>query len=340
MDSGLHMDELIPPVVRRHTKKGTMLNFHRIFLNPFEDKEISFTETLSYASVSLQRMIANNPGAALAARITATTAALTGLEGGVSDDLTKAALQKAKTDAKDTFREVLPANIAKIHGAVVAAFGVDSSPLIECFPQGRTIFSSCRDEQLNNHLQQLVNCITPMQAQVGLPAIAAAGALVTNWTTLYAAQGTAKGAKSQSAEMRDQARATLRLELFTNLLTLALMFPGDTDKCDLYCPQHLLRGPQSAAGPGAATLSAAAWDAGTGTVMLTMQADDADTFTVQRRLAGEPDFSEVAADVAADADGNATYEDTIAAGSYEYQVVPFRGATAGDASNIVPVLAA
>jgi len=93
-------------------------------------------------------------------------------------------------------------------------------------------------------------------------------------------------------------------------------------------------------GGAGATLSAAPRDAGTGTVTLTMQADDADIFTVQRRVAGEPDFSEVAANVAADADGNATYEDTIAAGNYEYQVVPFRGASAGDASNMVPVVAA
>ena len=141
-----------------------MINFHRLFINPFDDEKISFTEVLNYASVHLQRMVSNNPGALLNPRITATTTALNGLEGGVSDDMTKLALQKAKTEVKESFRTALPGHIVKIYAAVVAAFGVDAPQIMECFPQGRTIFNTCRDEQLNNHLQQLVNCITPLQA--------------------------------------------------------------------------------------------------------------------------------------------------------------------------------
>ena len=161
-----------------------MINFHKIFNNPFDDKQISFSETLNYASVHLQRMVSNNPGALLNARITATTTALNGLEGGMSDDMTKLALQKAKTEVKNTFRAALPGHIAKIHAAVVAAFGVDAPQVMECFPQGRSIFTDCRDEQLNNHLAQLVNCITPLQAQVGVAAVGDAGGLLSTWITI------------------------------------------------------------------------------------------------------------------------------------------------------------
>jgi hypothetical protein len=315
-----------------------MINFHRFFLNPFDDRQISFTEILNYAAVQYQRLVANNPGGVLTPRINATSVALTALEAGVSDDFTKLAVQKAKTDAKKAFRESLPAVIAKIHGAVVGAFGPNAPQVMECFPHGRNIFTTCRDEQLNNHLQQLVNCLTPLQAQVGATAVSEAGSALSSWTVLYVAQQQAIGLRSQTIEARDAARAALRLELFKNLLTLALTFPNDTDKCDLYCPQHLLRNAQSPPPPGEATL--VSHYAGGLSAPLAAQAEGATAFTFERRLQGETDFSTVAGDVAADGTGSASYTDTLPApGRYEYRARPFRGDVEGTPSNVVMVAA-
>ena len=315
-----------------------MINFHRFFINPLDDRQISFTEILTYAAVSYQRMVANNPGGVLTTRINATAVALNGLESGVTDDLTKLAIQKAKTDAKVAFRASLPQVMAKIHGAVVGAFGPNAPQVIECFPLGRSIFTSCRDEQLNNHLQQLVNCITPLQAQVGANAVGEAGAALSSWTLLYVAQQQAIGVKSQTAEARDAARATLRLELFKNLLTLALTFPNDSDKCDLYCPQHLLKNAPQPQPPGAAEL--ATNHAGGLSVPLSALAEGAQTFTFERRMQGETDFSVVAEDVEADDGGSANYINTLPApGHYEFRATPFNGDVQGPPSNILLVTA-
>ncbi len=313
-----------------------MINFHRFFINPLNDRQISFTEILNYATAQYQRMVANNPAGALTPRINATTVALNALESGVTDEMTKLAIQKARTDAKVAFKASLPTVIAKIHGAVVAAFGPNAPQVTECFPQGRSIFSSCREEQLNNHLQQLLNCITPKQAQVGATAVGEAAAALSSWTVLYVAQGEAKAVKLQSDEARDAARGALRLELFKNVLTLALMFPDDTGKCDLYCPQHLLRNAQQPQPPGAAALTAN-YTSGL-SVPLSAHSEGASAFTIARRMQGETDFSVVAADVAANGEGNASYTDTVpAAGSYEFRATPFNGDVAGPVSNLVLV---
>src|SRR6266508_812813 len=116
-----------------------MMDLRRVFDLWFDDPGISFTELLKYAERHLQRMIANNPGTFLAARITATTTALNNVEACVTDVGTKAAIQKNRTETKKLFREDLPAGLRRIEGAVVAAYGKDSPDYIECFPEGLNV---------------------------------------------------------------------------------------------------------------------------------------------------------------------------------------------------------
>lgn len=222
-----------------------MIDLRKIFTNWFKDPAISFSELLKYAARHLQRMVANNPGALLNARITATQTALSAVESGVTDVSTKAAIQKGKTEIKKTFREALPENIRKIHAAVVAAFGDPSPELTECFPEGRAVFTRSRDEEMNNKLGQLVACLTPRQAQLGANAVNNATGLLSTWIAIYAAQDVAMSQRGSTAESRDTAKANLQLQLYLNVLALAAAFPDQPDKCDLYCPQQYLHNAQA-----------------------------------------------------------------------------------------------
>ncbi len=245
---GLFYNSPPPPIsapIETSTHPHHMLDLRKVFTNWFKDPAISFSELLSYASHHLQRMVANNPGAALNARITATTTALSAVESGVTDVGTKAAIQKSKTEIKNTYREVLPENIRKIHAAVVAVYGDPSPELTECFPEGRAIFAKCRDEQLNNKLSQLLAALTPKEAQVGETAVSNAAGLLSTWIAIYAAQGEAVAQRESTAGSRDAAKAALQLQLYLNVLELAKMFPDQPDKCDLYCPQQYLHNPEA-----------------------------------------------------------------------------------------------
>jgi hypothetical protein len=217
-----------------------MMDLHKYFTNPFNNPNYGMDKLVAFGTDHLARLIANNPAAIFAARILATTAALAGVGSAFTDDKTKMALRVARKQAKDAFRNALPVAVGKIYGAVESQFGDNGPQLTECFPQGRTVFSSCTDGALAEELQTLINGVTDYQTQLGAPVVASATALLTNWNAVYQTSETSTGNKATTQAAKKAARAALQLELFKNLLTLALNFPDQPDELDVYMQQSLL----------------------------------------------------------------------------------------------------
>lgn len=226
--------------VPEHIPTTTMITLNRFLINPFDDPGISLAELLAFSTDHLQRLIANNTGGEFTVRITPTTSALTQVQNCAIDDQTKIGIRKARKQAKDSFREVLPANVAKIMGAVVAHYGPDAPEIAECCPEGRTVFSSCRDDQVAQHLQTLVNGVTAHQVDLGAALVTQATALKTGWTAIYNASETSTGQQTISQEGKKAARENLQLMLFLNLVFIAAMFPRQPEKLGLYMQQSLL----------------------------------------------------------------------------------------------------
>jgi hypothetical protein len=341
MDTGLRFDSFPSPSITNSKPhhKTTMTNLRVFFEIPFLAADVTFSRLLKFAARSLPRFSASNPGNVFDARIAATTAALTAAESGVTDVGIKAAIKEARTQAKDGFRDNLPPQIRRIHGAVAAAFGDPSPELTECFPEGRSIFHSCPDEQLNNKLAQMVACITPKSAQVGASIVTLATNLKTQWEQIFAQQDSAIGDHEMMADQRDAARKALSTELQLNVLAVATQFPGDVSKCDYYFPQQYLRRPAARTVPEQALLTADPFNSATRKVLLHGSADGAEKIRFQRRMQGENDWSQIA-EVEAD-EGSADFEDTLANnGQYEYRAIGVRGATEGEASAVLTVIAA
>lgn len=217
-----------------------MIQFNRFLINPFDDKDISMDELVAFTTDHLQRMVANNPGALFNTRITATTTKLAVVESCLTDDQVKLGLRKGKKLIKDSFRAALPKNLEKVWGAVVAQYGGESAEALECFPQGRAIFTSCTDDHLENHLQTLLTGVTAHQADLGVPLVGNVSGLLSTWIAIHAASESATGAKTTTQEGKAQARLNLQLELFYNLLEIAKAFPRQPEKLDLFMQQSLL----------------------------------------------------------------------------------------------------
>ena len=213
--------------------------------NPFDDTGISIAELVAFSTDHLQRMSANNAGGELAARIAATTSSLTVVEDCVTDDQARLGVRKARKQAKDDFRAQIPAEVKRIEAGFIAAFGADSPILLEALPQGRTIFQSCRDDQVEVHLQTLLDAATTHQAGLAPATLTQANALKNNWVAIYQASEASTGAKTVTQEGKKLARENLQLMLFLNLLKLAEMFPRQPEKLALYMQQHLLENPES-----------------------------------------------------------------------------------------------
>jgi urease gamma subunit len=234
-DSGARYDEeTVHPVA------STMRNLQYYVENPFDSADISLDELIAFTTDHLQRMIANNPGALWNARITATTTAFTALDAVQSDNQTKLGLRKARKMAKDALRRSLPEKVAMIHAAVVAKYGPNGPEVAECFPQGRSIFTTCTDDHVQTHLQTMLNGVTAHQADLGAQVVSDASGLLSTWITIHAASESSTGAKASTQEARRLARENLQLELFKNLLTLAMNYPRETDKVGVYMQQYLL----------------------------------------------------------------------------------------------------
>jgi hypothetical protein len=217
-----------------------MRDLHTYLTNPFDDPHISTDELVAFATDHLARLIANNPAAVFADRIASTTTALNNVGGSATDDQTKLALRKSKKQTKTAFRKALPAAIGKIHGAVESKFGADGAEMTECFPSGRTVFTNATDGDLGQELQTLVNGVTDYQAQLGAQVVTDATALLTGWTAVYQMSATSTGNKSTTQKAKNDARWALQLELFKNLLTLALNFPRQPETLETYMQQNLL----------------------------------------------------------------------------------------------------
>jgi hypothetical protein len=238
------------------------MNLQHYFTNPFDTPRVSMDNLLTFTTDHMARMAANNPGGIFSARITATTGALAAVESAYTDDKTAAGLKQARVQMKDAFRASLPANIGQIYGAVTAKYGTAGAQVAECFPKGRSVFGSAKDADLAAELQALVNGLTALQPGLGADVLAEANGLVTGWQAVFTGSGTSKGGKASSQADKASAKAALALELFKNLLTLALNFPGQPDQADAYMQGSLLdthnhsSGATPAPAPAAATTGA------------------------------------------------------------------------------------
>ena len=312
-----------------------MIPLTRYFEVEFLDPRYSFQDLFAYGSEQIIRLAGSDLPAVIAERIAATQAAMTALDDAMANNTIKIGLQKGQTAAKAAFRASLPVALKRIYGAVLAAFGEPSAALAECFPSGRGVFHRATDEQVDDYLAAL--SVATAAHAAGLPAatVADAAGLLGTWTALFGAAKSAKGSKKTVERSRQELRRALALELYRNVLTLGLLFPGDLDKAAFFCPQDKLDGRAAPVTAGATTLSAGMFDPVTGQIVLTMAAENAETFTLKRRVMGEAEFTVNAAGIKA-VDGTATFTDTVATpGTYEYMASAFVGIREGERSGIV-----
>jgi len=217
-----------------------MFDLTRFFQSPFDDRNISFSHLLRYTKNHLERLAANDPAGTFAARRAATTTALAAFEATFTVNDGKLGERKAQKRTKQKVRKSLPAAVGKICLAVQVQFGETAPEVRECFPEGRRIFSRCRDAVLENHLETLVAGLTVHAASLPPAVLTQAQSLLAGWRAVNAASGTAGGQKAAAESARRDARRGLERELYLNLLALAQAYPLQPEKLALFAQPSLL----------------------------------------------------------------------------------------------------
>lgn len=207
---------------------------------PFDELGVALVRLIAFTADHLQRMIAINPGALFNARITATTTAFNAVAACASDEQTKLGVRKAQVEIKESFRGSLPEKVGYLYGALIGKFGPNGPQVTECFPEGRAVFSNCRDAVVEEHLQTLFNGLTAHEGALGGQPKSDAGGLLSTWLAVYGASKSSRGAKTATEESRRTARTNLQLELYRNLLTIGMNYARQPEKLSLFMQQSLL----------------------------------------------------------------------------------------------------
>ena len=318
------------------------MGLFRFWRNPFRNNTYSLNELANFGAAMLTVLINNNPGNIWDDLIAALTSALGGLDSQQTNNITKAAIQKAQVLAKDNARAEVTVKVKKIYYAVAGEFGDNSPQLTTCFPNGLSRFHDCEDGELNNELSALHTALGPLTPPLAAAHATSAQAMVTSWAAVFGALDTAKGIKKGAIQARKDARKVLEDALFEALLHLGAEYQDDEAKFSLYVPEHLLGGTSSGPDvPEQAAITASPFELATMQVGLALSAPGATKFSLGRRLVGEPAFVIIAEDIVADANGQANFVDTLPAlGEYEYQATGENDEGEGEPSEIVTVSAA
>ena len=234
-----HYDEpdAAPPV---RSKRTYMFDLHKPFNNPFDDPGMGLNNLLAFTTDHQGRMTSNNTGGFLTLRLAATTTALASVNTAFQADLGKLGERKTSKQAKQDYRATLTDGAGKIMVTLQAKYGKTSGMLTTFFPQGLGKFNKVPDDQVTNVWTTLITELTAHSADVGAQTVTDATALKTGWLAVYAPSESASGAKDSAMEAKRAARQALQLELWRNWLTIALQFPRDPSKLDVYMQQSLL----------------------------------------------------------------------------------------------------
>lgn len=307
-----------------------MIDLRKLFIDQMDSKEHSNAELLAYTSqhLAITSAPANNPANVFNPILTATTTALTAFATCMGDKTFNLGVRKAANLQKANFREGLPGPIGQAAAAVEVAFGKGSPDFVACFPEGRTGITKAREDVLLSKLEALHDALSARSATAGIPAqVTAVAGLITTWTALLAAADLADGTESGSNEQRKICRAALTLQLWKNVLTIALHFVGQPDKADLYFPVQLLHNPEQQP-PGAPTLTL---HVGIGQYDVTAEVNNADEVEFFARLAGQPDF----VSVGIKAPGETLLVTGLAAGVVEVKAIARNAAGDSPESDVV-----
>lgn len=131
---------------------------------------------------------------------------------------------------------------------MIASLGERSPEALACFPKGRIIFRTARDDELATWLTTLAEGVTTYQAALGTALVTQATDLRAAWAAIYADSETATGAKAASEEEKRALRRELQWVLYQNLLAIVALYPRQPERAALYMQPHLLGFPQGGGG--------------------------------------------------------------------------------------------
>lgn len=217
-----------------------MINLETLFSDLFKETRITNPRLATFTGDHLSRLVANNPANVFATLITNTTAALQDFGNAYETKGSTIGDRKGSTVTKKQARKNFTDYIRQQEGAVKAKFGEQSSAYVQFFPDGLSAFSNATDTGYIGLVDNIIARATQYEADLGTLFKDTVITLGTAYKNAEIDQATEKGDVSGSSDALDSARTTLTKQLTVNALTIALQFPLQTEKAEVYFDASLL----------------------------------------------------------------------------------------------------
>ncbi|MCB1088265.1 MAG: hypothetical protein KDM63_14545 [Verrucomicrobiae bacterium] len=220
------------------------------FGNPFRRVSISIAEHAAFSTDHLGRLT-EIPHGQLNHLIAPTSAVIEAFVESVADDASKGALRMMRKAMKRNFKRTVSSQVEFTMGGVRRALRAANRPAEEellYLPKGLAPFNSATDDLMGPELTRFADALADNETIVGAELVAEGAALLAAWQDIHANSESSTGQKANTEAERRAARDALVVQLYANLLTLAMVFPEQPDKLGLYMQQHLLGEPPSGGG--------------------------------------------------------------------------------------------
>ena len=207
-----------------------MKKINDLFDDLFNLEKATNERLVSFGRDHFSRTTNNNPGGVFDVILAATQTAINNLHSANTQEAGSIGDRKGGTLTKNETRANFNEFISKGEGAVKYAFGKPSDEYTQFFPEGLSVFYEATDQGYALLVQNIVNRATQYETQLG----------TTFKTTAEDEQTDDKGNVANRKEDADLKRLALTRQLTINALTIALQFPLDATKAEVYFDTSLL----------------------------------------------------------------------------------------------------
>jgi hypothetical protein len=218
-----------------------MIDLERFFQNPFVDVRISDDELQAFSEDHLAKLTAANEGGEFDGRITDTTAKFLGFFDHITGQELKVALLKAATGTMNQrWSDLVGYMTVRGEARIIDRAGKPSALYTQFYPRGKSEFHEAKITDALALASRVSDLATANVALLGQDFVDAVTQLTTDFTNARAAQMSLKGEKSDVATDRRAGKAALALQLFDNLLLLAMRHKEQPEMEASYFDQSLL----------------------------------------------------------------------------------------------------
>ncbi len=218
-----------------------MMDLVKFFKIPFDTDKISDDNLKKFSNDHIQRIVANNDSGQYDEMRDNTITAYTDYFGAITDEYTAIAIRQSLTITTDNIIADFKASISQKEGLIKSIWGVKAPEYQEFFPYGVNEYHQASKANIETLMNNMADAASTHQAELGVDFVN----LFTDYKDKYKisreAQLEKKGVISEDKTSTSEKRDVLEIQLYINLLTLAIEFPGNPDRGMDFFDQQIVR---------------------------------------------------------------------------------------------------